>query len=363
MKSTKNQGYCCWGGPCHRGNLLSGQVSMSTQPQHKGFYKSWNFVGSTVQVHVQTLTWPWIQTTNTKVTTLHRQFQIPMPGWRVGPRRHLMGPAGVRSIIDEVSRWNTFSNFTTSSTYANRFKWIQSPDIFFTPFSTSSICANGFTQYAKVGYYREFSPDGSEIEWGLVGGPVWKNMVKITWKFFLKLYRHKLTHISKSYFVKCIDIYWSDWELPVGWGKAWRRKDLRWYDLPLSRLHPWHRGAVPGGTPQGWQGGRPGRNPPSLSLKPWSQTGVKYGNHGLPVPVLATVRGSRYKPPCDKHEPKKCCNCIFPTHLPCLVSGFLNMSSREVWILPSTARWVTTFHRRRVTTLVGPYYRRRVTLF
>ena len=105
---------------------------------------------------------------------------------------------------------------------------------------------------------------------------------------------HKLTHISKSYFVKCINIYWTDWELPVGWGKAWRRKDLRWHDLPLSRLHPWHRGAVPGGTPQSWQGGRPGRNPPSLPLKPWSQTGVKYGNHGLPVPVLATVRGSRY---------------------------------------------------------------------
>ena len=41
-----------------------------------------------------------------------------------------------------------------------------------------NLNANRFTQCAKVGYYREFSPDGSEIEWGLVGGPVWKNMVK-----------------------------------------------------------------------------------------------------------------------------------------------------------------------------------------
>ena len=32
----------------------------------------------------------------------------------------------------------------------------------------------------QVGYYREFTPNGcDEIEWGLVGGPVWKLMVDL----------------------------------------------------------------------------------------------------------------------------------------------------------------------------------------
>ena len=78
----------------------------------------------------------------------------------------------------------------------------------------------------KVGYYREFSPDGSEVEWGLVGGPVWKIMVKVTWKFVLKFQRHKLTYFKK-HFVKCINISWSDWELSVDWREVRRRKDLR----------------------------------------------------------------------------------------------------------------------------------------
>ena len=168
-----------------------------------------------------------------------------MPGWRVGPRRHLMGPAGVRSIIDEVSRWNTFRPFSTSSTYANRFKWIQSPDIFFTPFSTSSICANGFTQYAKVGYYREFSPDGSEIEWGLVGGPVWKNMVKSPGNIFWNFIDTSVTQVDTYFKIIFCKMHWyllvrlgtACW---LGRGMKEERSAVTWpTSIPASPLASW----------------------------------------------------------------------------------------------------------------------------
>ena len=72
-----------------------------------------------------------------------------------------MGLDGVRLIIDEVSRcaaqdMKIPSNVITSWTNVPR-----------------SICL-------QVGYYREFTPNGcDEIEWGLVGGPVWKLMVDL----------------------------------------------------------------------------------------------------------------------------------------------------------------------------------------
>ena len=44
-------------------------------------------------------------------------------------------------------------------------------------------------------------------------------------------------------------------------------------------------------------------------LTTWTQTGVKYGVHGLPIPQLTTVRGSRYHLLQDSSEDYTLCPC------------------------------------------------------
>ena len=141
-------GNSCWGGPCDRRNLLPGQVRV----YHFWYlcticklYSYWLLVG--LEIHIMAF-----------------KFKLVIliwPGWKGGQRRYLMGLDGARLIIDEVSRWTAHymkipSNVITSWTNVLR-----------------SICL-------QVGYYREFTPNGcDEIEWGLVGGPVWKLMVDL----------------------------------------------------------------------------------------------------------------------------------------------------------------------------------------